>query len=290
MTIKHLVLSGGGPVLFSAIGVIQQLEENKKICLDDIQSIYGTSAGGILGVMLCLHFDWTTLNDYLIQRPWHEAFPVNAGTIFDAYTKRGIYDKSFLDIMFKPLFSAKDIPMNITMEQFYEYSKIDLHLYTFELHEFVTIDISYKTHPTLELLTVLHMSSAFPILFSPCCVDNKCYLDGGIRSNYPLKFCIDSGAVIDEILGIKNDYLDMCEKNMVTESSTILDYMMNILNKLTHNFSTEHSQETIPNEVVCPVNRITVQYLKHAMTSQEKRIELFEIGKNAAMQFIENSK
>ena len=48
MTIKHLVISGGGPSIFQSLGAIQTLEANKYINRNDIESIYGTSAGAVL--------------------------------------------------------------------------------------------------------------------------------------------------------------------------------------------------------------------------------------------------
>ena len=72
MPIKHLVISGGGPTLVQALGAIQYVEQQKFIDLSNIETIYGTSAGAILGTLICLKFDWETINDYIIKRPWHE--------------------------------------------------------------------------------------------------------------------------------------------------------------------------------------------------------------------------
>lgn len=69
MPIKHIVISGGGPVLIHVLGAIQHLEENNFIDLKSIKSIYGTSAGAIVGVLLCMGFDWETIRDYIIKRP-----------------------------------------------------------------------------------------------------------------------------------------------------------------------------------------------------------------------------
>jgi predicted acylesterase/phospholipase RssA len=61
MTIKHLVISGGGPSLIQVLGAIQHLEEKEHICLKNIETIYGTSAGAMVGVLLCLGFDRGTM-------------------------------------------------------------------------------------------------------------------------------------------------------------------------------------------------------------------------------------
>ena len=77
MTIKHLVISGGGPSMIQTLGVIQHLEDQAFICLKNIESIYGTSSGAIVGVLISLGYDWETINDYIIKRPWQDVFNIS---------------------------------------------------------------------------------------------------------------------------------------------------------------------------------------------------------------------
>ena len=103
MTIKHLVLSGGGPILIQILGALEKLEQDGFLELAAIESIYGTSAGAIVGVLLSLHFDWETINDYIIKRPWHDVFLIKVENVLDAYTKKGIFDIRTVEKCFKPL-------------------------------------------------------------------------------------------------------------------------------------------------------------------------------------------
>jgi predicted acylesterase/phospholipase RssA len=118
MTIKHLVIPGGGPTGIKAIGALQYLEQHGYWNINDIETIYATSAGAIISVLLCLKFDWETINDYIVKRPWNDAFQVSVNQIFEAYSKKGIFDKNVAEIFYKPFFKAKDIPMEITMKEF----------------------------------------------------------------------------------------------------------------------------------------------------------------------------
>ena len=229
MTIKHLVISGGGPVLVHVLGAIQHLEENNYLDRKEIKSIYGTSAGAIVGVLLCLGFDWETVRDYIIKRPWQDVFPVKVQNIFDAYTKKGVFDIKTFEKCFRPLLDAKDINMDINLEDFYKLSNIELHLFAFEINEYKIHDVSYLTYPKLSLLSAIQMSCALPLLVTPVCIDDKCYIDGGFSCNYPLNYCIESGKLPDEILGFKNKY-DI-QKTVINAESTILDFMMSFLFK-----------------------------------------------------------
>lgn len=284
MPIKHLVISGGGPTLVQALGAIQHVEQQKFIDISNIETIYGTSAGAILGTLICLKFDWETINDYIIKRPWHEVFPINVQKIFDAYTKKGIFDISTVEKIFKPLFSAKDLALDINLQDFYNYSKIELHFFAFDINDFKIEDISYKTHPDISVITALQMTCSLPVLVAPVCIDNKCYIDGGIVCNYPLNKCLESHNQ-DEILGIKNQY-DKNDSNRVDSNSTMLDFLMSFVFKMIQNMDTGDKQTIIKNEIICKADFLSIDYLKTALYSIDVRKELFNSGIEFAKEFL----
>ena len=288
MTIKHLVISGGGPVLIHVLGAIQHLEQNNYLDRKEIKSIYGTSAGAIVGALLCLGFDWETIRDYIIKRPWHDVFPVKVQNIFDAYTKKGVFDIKTFEKCFKPLLDAKDINMDVNLEDFYNLSNIELHLFAFEINEYKIHDVSYLTHPKLSLLSAIQMSCALPLLVTPVCIGDQCYIDGGFSCNYPLNYCIESGKLPDEILGFKNKY-DI-KKTVINAESTILDFMMSFLFTTISRFNTENEQKEIKNEVVCDASYLSIDVLRGAASSIDARRELFNSGIETATKFLSGLK
>jgi predicted acylesterase/phospholipase RssA len=284
MTIKHLVISGGGPIMIQILAAIQHLEQNSFLHMIDIESIYGTSAGAIVGVLICLKFDWETINDYIIKRPWQDVFPVKVQNIFDAYTKKGIFDVKTIEKCFKPLLDAKDIPMDINLEDFYNFSKIEIHFFSFEINEYRVQDISHLTHPKLSLMTALHMTCSLPLLVTPVCIEDKCYIDGGFYCNYPLNFCIESGKEPDEILGFKNKYSD--DKNNINSESTLLDFLLSFLFKAVFSVNTDHIQKPLKNEVICDAKYLTIDILRNALSNMEARRGLFNNGTESAVKFL----
>lgn len=287
MTIKHLILSGGGPIMIQLLGAIQHLDSNKFIDLKNIESIYGTSAGAIVGILICLkhEYDWETINDYIIKRPWKDVFKIKVEKIFESYTKKGIFDIKTIEKCFKPLFAAKDISMNITLEDFYKYSNIELHMFAFEVNEFKVEDISYLTHPKLELLTAIQMTSCLPVLLAPVCLDNKCFIDGGLVCNYPLNYCINSGKNQDEILGFKNKY-DEDKKSHVNSDSTLLDFLMCFFFKVLYSLNTDNTQPFIKNEFICNADKMSVEMMKNSLYNMDIRKTLFENGIKDAEEFL----
>lgn len=287
MTIKHLVISGGGPIMFQIVSAIQELERKEYLNMKNIESIYGTSAGAIVAVMISLKFDWETINDYIIKRPWHDVFPIKVQNIFDAYAKKGIFDIKNVEKCFKPLFDAKDISLDITMKDFFNLTNIDIHMCSFELNEYKVKDISHESFPNLPLLTAIQMTCALPVLVTPVFIDDKCFIDGGVACNYPLCFCVDSGKSGDEILGFKNSYENE-NNSKIGENSTLLDYLLNFLFKALNFIHDNNIQPTIKNEIIFDASYLSFEILKNSMTKIEIRRELFEKGKQSAIKFLEN--
>ena len=288
MTIKHIVISGGGPTMICSLGTIHNLVQKNYLNIQNIESIYGTSAGSIVALLMCLKFDIETIYDYIIKRPWHQLFPINVEDIFNAYTKKGVFDIKIVEKILKPLFDAKDLSLDITLKEFYEYSKIEFHLFSFEINEFVLEDISYLTFPDMALKQAILMSCSIPTLVTPVCFDGKCYIDGGIVSNYPLNFCIESGKKEEEILGLKNKFVNN-NINRIDSESTLLDFIINFFFKSIHNLNMDKIQPTIKNEIVSELNSLTLNEFKIALSSIDKRVELYNKGVELAKKFLDKT-
>jgi predicted acylesterase/phospholipase RssA len=293
MPIKHLVIAGGGPIGLQFLGALEHLNEEGFWNFEEIESIYATSIGTFLGAIICLKYDWSTLNKYIIERPWHDAFKLNGKQILDAFYNKGLYDKKVIEIVFKPLLQAKDLSLNITLKEFYEYSKIEFHLYTFELNKFETTDISYKTHPDLLLTQAIHMSSALPGIFIPTILDSGCYIDGGVMSNYPLSYCLQNCKNEDEILGITfyRDYTksDAYKNNIVTEDSSVIDFSIGFfINAMNYIYKTI-KRDTICNQVEClnDDNFLTMETIQRSINSIDMRRDWIDKGKKDAQNFLE---
>ena len=290
MTIKHLVISGGGQNGIKSLGILKELWDQSFWNITDIQTIYATSAGSLISLLLILEADINTITNYVLNRPWHEAYPLDISQFFDMYKNKGFYGNNITEIFFKPFLDSKDLPLTITMQELFEYSGIELHVFSLEINDFKICDISHKTHPNLSVLTAIHMSIAIPIVIAPVCLENKCYIDGGIISNYPLQYCLDQDPKPDitEILGLRNHTHN--EFSNINTESTILDFLIHFTNKLLDQVDTELKQIIISNEVIFNSNYVTLQTLSNALYSSTVRKELFNDGIQIGKEFLEHKK
>jgi predicted acylesterase/phospholipase RssA len=291
MTIKHLVISGGGPSGFLTYGAASYLAKQGVWSLDDIKSIYGTSIGGFMGVVFSLGYDWDWLDDYFIKRPWEKVIAESTTHLIDIYAQKGLINSNFFNEGIKPLLSAKDLKLDITLEEFYEFNHITIHLYTIDINaaRLEKVDVSHRTHPKLSLVKAMQMTMAVPIIFHPVCDElaEACYIDGGFLNNFPLNDCIDyEQCEHDEILAFKNIWSD--KQHIINDKSSLLDFLSILMNKLISALSTETKQVEIKNTVICSMDGLDDfdKWLK-ILSNQDLRTSCIEKGYGHAITFME---
>ena len=290
MVIKHIVISGGGPTGFITYGAAKHLAKEAFWKLDDIESIYGCSIGAYMGVILSLGYDWDWLDDYFIKRPWDKVIGITPISIFDSFVTRGIIGEKFIKDSLEPLLTAKELSINITLKELYEFNGIDIHIYSTNINteNIEKVDISYKTHPDLSLIKSICMSTAFPVMFQPIIDDkNGCYVDGGILNIFPLNDCLtQKDCDENEILAFKNVWVD--EETNVTNESTMMEYISIMLRKIQKYICTEDKQPIIKNTVRCLIKNLTnVKSWINAMSTPEMRLQLIETGIQQGKIFID---
>ena len=124
--IKHLVIGGGGPFGLTAFGALKYLHERHFWDIKNIKTIYATSIGALISIYLVMGYDYDYVTEYMVKRPWEKLFEdIGFQNIFDLYTNKGIIDVYPIYMKaYNILFEAKGLSPNITMKEFYEYSKI----------------------------------------------------------------------------------------------------------------------------------------------------------------------
>ena len=278
MTIKHIVISGGGPTGLLSYGAAKYLEQQQFWSMENIESIYGTSIGALFGVILSLKHEWETVDDYIIKCPWDTILQKNSTfhDVLDVYTNKGVMSGDFFDIIMKPLLFSKDLTLDVTLDELYQFNKKEIHIMTVELNTFKLVNLSYKTHPSLKVMDAIKMSCAFPIIFSPkifieteinkkeYCIDKEdkkdnkeeckrvcCYIDGGVMCNYPVNVCIEASLV---------DFLKICVKQMIRK------------------LENEKSYVNIKNEVSCVGEKIEYTSWFDLCSDESKRIHYIHRG------------
>lgn len=289
--IKHLVISGGCIWGLYEYGALKKLHHCGFWNNNNIESIYGTSVGALIAVILSLKIEFETFDTYIIDRPWHEVFKKHSYNLLETYNHRGVFHKEIIIDFFSPLFKSCDIETSITMREFYEKTGIEIHIYITELNRFESIDVSHKTHPEWNLIEAVYASCSIPTIFSPIIKEDKCYIDGGFFYNYPLRKCLENVEDGDTILGISigNTVEEDEVKTIITNDSTFLDFTSVLLNRIIKNIIFTNEDAGIIKYELCFFTQVTSLYdIMKVISSKEERRNMIESGSQKANDYFSN--
>ena len=284
--IRHLVLSGGGGTGFAYYGALRESHKDGFWNIDDIHTMHGISVGAIFISMMAMlkHISWDDLNDYCIKRPWETVFGFSPDKILKAYTNIGICGRETIEMIVAPVLRAVDLPLNTTMQQFFDFTGFEVHYYTTNLDKYILIDISYKTHPEWELVDAIYSSCALPLLFRPNRVNGEVYVDGGFLCNYPLKECIAQVENPDEIFGLNKRGLkkeEDCQSNK--EYENIIEYLLDVISKTAIKLSLENTNSKYTMEISDTVTSAWEVY--EAVKTRESRAAKIQYGADSWEQY-----
>ena len=273
--IKHIVIGGGGHYGLTMYGILKEAHKLGFWKRENIQSLYGTSIGSLICLLVTLDYDWDTLDRYFIERPWETVFKFDLNTIMYAFENRGIFDQTIINELIKPLLLGKDIPLDIPLKEYYERTHIDMYITTSEVVQFELIVLSHKTHPEWRLLDAIYASCSLPVIFAPIIRNNCCYIDGGLFSGYPLDLCLKSDCDPNEIFGIRKT--SGSNREPIHEKSTLFDIMKNTMKNAMKNFN-GIPLNTIKNEINILGGSISFEGIIRFSTSKEERIRMIGDG------------
>jgi len=281
MTIKHIVISGGGPAGLISYGSLRKLHNHGLWKLDDIESIYASSSGSLIAVIIALGYEWNILDDYFVDRPWDVAFAdINTG-IIDIICSKGLDGIKLNKVCTDSLFKCKNLSENITLKELFEYTHINICLTATDINANYTLTgeiLSHTTYPDMPVVQAVASSCALPLVFKPVFVNNRCFIDGGLIHNYPLQLCIDNtGCNMDDILAIHNTKRS-ATPNHINESSTFMEYVLQLIRKGHTTIDSTKVQPIIKHTVMSGSNVFNISYWLDAIYKREFRIELIEQG------------
>ena len=273
--IKHMVIGGGGQYGLTMYGIIKEAHKKGFWKYENIQSLYGTSIGSFICLLIVLKYDWDVLDRYIIERPWETVFNFDLSTIMYAYENRGLFDQTTMDKLIKPLLLGKDISVDVTLKELYERTGVDIYITTSEIVQFELNVLSHKTHPEWRVLDAIYASCSLPVIFSPIIKNDCCYIDGGLFSSYPLDICIKDGCNTDEVFGIRKTLGN--NREPIDNKSSLFDIIKNIIRNAMK-YLNPIPFKTIRNEINIQGGPISFEGIIRFSTSKEERIKLIDEG------------
>ena len=264
MSIKHLVLAGGAYKGLYIIGAMKELLNENYINIDEIENIYGTSVGALIGVIICLKLDYDMLIEYAVNFPFTKYFTFSVDSLLEFISKKGIIKMDFINGIYENLLKNCGFNKNITFQELYEC-------------------FNYETHGNMKVLEAVYRSCSLPFIFQPVCCDKEWYVDGGLINPYPIQQALEEHE-LEEILGfkIKDDELACCPEN-----SSIFHFGYYVIMKLIRqNERLNNGYDKNVKELIIPATSMNIEDAKLLINNKTERQRVFDLGKKYAKLFL----
>lgn len=293
MTIQYIIFPGGGPIGIYIYGILKQLKKNNFWNYNNIKSVYCTSIGGIFGIITLLNLEESWIDDYIIKRPWNKIMDFTKTNYFDSLSEKGLFGNQVFKDLLEPLLNAKDLDINITLQEFYDYCKIIIYFYSTNINSNLLElqEISYKNYPNMKLYDAIYATCCIPFIFKPYFINNKCLIDGGLMCNTPIDRClVNEECDKNNILFFSN--ANENKKVELTNESNIFDLLILLLSKLaTTLMCTNINFKNIDNikyTIKCNLNNgsFNLNYWYNVLNNENERKILINNGIDKANEFL----
>ena len=245
-----------------------------------------------MSVLLSLGYNWDWMDEFIIKRPWQEVGEINSEIFVDYVNKSGFIDCEWTRKLLSPLLEGKGLKSDATMKDLYEFTKKNLYVYVTNVkRDFEKIVITHESYPDLPVYKALHMSMTLPGIFIPICDEKGIYVDGGFLNHYPIIDLVkDNNIENEEVLGI--NLLSSKERYEINTQNNSVKLYKIIGNMILKMINYSNDQNTLFEELlkydirpsVDGFNTLSDWY--NCMYSQEKRIEMLDIGTETANKFL----
>lgn len=172
---KYLVLGPASMGIYSLIGALKARESS----LADVQEISGSSAGAILALFLAVGMSVDEILDASLSLDIPNFVKIRLGSFFNkfGFVDMGPIRKKLVEICGgDPTFGELETRIYIS---------------AFCLNTTETVYFSKDTHPNMKIIDAVCMSMAVPFIFACGKYEDRMYVDGGTKEEFPLTPFLD---------------------------------------------------------------------------------------------------
>ena len=170
------------------LGSLQYLFEKEiiKSNFEGIKDIYFVSGSSIYITPLLLGFSMDSTIDLFKKIDYREIYKSsNEMNIQNLFNNFGLKKISEFKYVMEAIFRAKNIKVDITLKEFYEFKNINIHFRVINLNKEKTEYLNKDNSPNLKYIDAITMTSCIPLLFEPIEYNGCKYIDGGVNNNFP---------------------------------------------------------------------------------------------------------
>ena len=236
---QNLVLSGGGLLGISYIGLFKYLEEHN--LTKDIKIVTGCSAGSIFGTLFALGYTSSEMMTVIKSLNFTDYLKITADSIINFFKIKGLESGKNFILFLKKCIKDKTGNENITFGQILETYKITLLIGVANITTSKFELFGPHTTPDIPIYLAIRTSCSIPFIFEPVVINGNVYCDGGLIDNLPITHLlkiINQNQLLDKP-SLDNATVETSETSETLETpqpnqtqDTLAIYLMNKFNPI----------------------------------------------------------
>jgi predicted acylesterase/phospholipase RssA len=151
-----------------------------------IKSITGCSAGSIFAVLLALKYTSVELTDVITKLKLADYVSINADSILNFTTNKGLDNGFKLMGLIKKLISDKAGNPDITFKELYNIYGVQIQICATNVNTMTMGLFNKDSVPDMPIHIAIRASTALPFVYEPVILDGHIYCDGGVINNMPM--------------------------------------------------------------------------------------------------------
>jgi predicted acylesterase/phospholipase RssA len=249
---QNLVLSGGGLLGISYIGLFKYLEEHN--LTKDVKIVTGCSAGSIFGTLFALGYTSPEMMTVIKAMNFTDYLKITADSIINFFKTKGLESGQNFILFLKKCIKDKTGNENITFGQILETYKITLLIGVANITTSKFELFGPHTTPDIPIYLAIRTSCSIPFIFEPVIINGNVYCDGGLIDNLPVTHLLN--------LINQNQLLDTTITDKTITDKTITDKTI--------------TDKTIPDKTITDktITDKTTETLQHNQTQDTLAIYL----------------
>jgi len=196
---KTIIISGAGFNGLQFIGIIKYLEEHN--LLNEINKFIGVSMGALINLLIILGYKFKEIENFFIKFNFEKIFDLKFEKIITEENMKGFTNGDKFNKLIKKFIRNKEMDENITLKELFEKTNKNYILGVTNISEDKYELINHENYPDIPVYLALRMTSCIPIFFEPIEYNNKYYVDGVMKDNFPIQI-IENEEEIKNTIGI----------------------------------------------------------------------------------------
>ncbi len=179
----HIVIGGGGIKGCVITGALEAMDTFFNI--NRIKYIIGSSAGGVIGLLLSLNFTPTEMSSIFLNINLIDYREIKVSNLIKHF---GVDDGKKLIRLIKAIILQKWNRYNFTFKELFKLTGKTLILTGSNISKNKIVYFSRYTYPNMLILDALRITIGYPVLYQPIKLNGDYHIDGAALDNYPMGY------------------------------------------------------------------------------------------------------